>query len=156
MRAALADAAARLGAPVAASSVELERPRDPAHGDVATNLALVLAKPLKAKPRAVAERLVAVLELSQGLVRKIDIAGPGFINFFLAEAQLASVLEAVLAAGDRYGKSDVGQGRSVNVRSEEHTSELQSPCNLVCRLLLEKKKKKTTHVDSLRSDQWSA
>src|SRR2546422_3362526 len=90
------------------SAVELERPRDPAHGDVATNLALTLAKSLKQKPRAVAERLVATLQLPRGLVREIEIAGPGFINFFLAESQLAGVLEAVLA------------------RSEEHTSELQS------------------------------
>jgi len=113
--AALADAAARLGAPVVASDVELERPRDPAHGDVATNLALVLAKTLKAKPRAVAERLVAALELPPGLVRKIDIAGPGFINFFLAEAELAGVLETVLAAAERYGRSDAGLGKPVNV-----------------------------------------
>ena len=115
IRAALADAAARLGVSLSPSAVELERPRDPAHGDVATNLALTLAKSLKQKPRAVAERLVATLPLPQGLVRKIEIAGPGFINFFLAEAQLASVLQAVLAAGDRYGRGDVGQGRSVNV-----------------------------------------
>ena len=115
IRAALADAAARLGAPVVASDIELERPRDPAHGDVATNLALVLAQSLKGKPRAVAERLVAALELPQSLVRKIDVAGPGFINFFLAEAELAGVLETVLAAGDRYGRSDAGQGRPVNV-----------------------------------------
>jgi len=115
IRAALADAAARLGVSVSAGAIELERPRDPAHGDVATNLALTLAKSLKQKPRAVAERLVAGLALPQGLVRKIDVAGPGFINFHLAEAQLASVLEAVLEAGTRYGRSDAGQGRLVNV-----------------------------------------
>jgi arginyl-tRNA synthetase len=113
IRAALADAAARLGAP--ACAVELERPRDPAHGDVATNLALALARSLKQKPRAVAERLVATLELPPGMVRKIEIAGPGFINFVLAEAQLATVLEAVLAAGEGYGKSDRGRGIRVNV-----------------------------------------
>jgi len=115
IRTALADAAARLEVSLSPSAVELERPRDPAHGDVATNLALTLAKSLKQKPRAVAERLVALVQLPQGLVRKIDIAGPGFINFFLAETQLASVLETVLAAGDRYGRSEVGQGRPVNV-----------------------------------------
>ena len=115
IRTALADAAARLEVSLPPSAVELERPRDPAHGDVATNLALTLAKSLKQKPRAVAERLVALVQLPQGLVRKIDIAGPGFINFFLAETQLASVLETVLAAGDRYGRSEVGQGRPVNV-----------------------------------------
>jgi len=115
IRAALAAAAARLGASVSASAVELERPRDPAHGDVATNLALTLAKSLKQKPRAVAERLVAALELPQGLVREITVAGPGFINFFLAGEQLASVVAAVLAAGARFGRSDEGAGKPVNV-----------------------------------------
>jgi len=115
IRAALVQAAARLGVSVTASAVELERPRDPAHGDVATNLALALAKSLKQPPRGVAERLVAALELPPGLVRKVEIAGPGFINFFLAEAQLASVLESILAAGERYGRSDADNGVRVNV-----------------------------------------
>jgi len=115
IRAALVQAAARLGVSVTASAVELERPRDPAHGDVATNLALALAKSLKQPPRAVAEGLVAALELAPGAVRQVEIAGPGFINFFLAEAQLASVLEAILAAGERYGRSDAGNGVRVNV-----------------------------------------
>ena len=115
IRAALATAAARLGASVSASAVELERPRDAAHGDVATNLALTLAKSLNQKPRAVAERLVAALELPQGLVRQMAVAGPGFINFFLAEEQLTSAVAAVLAAGERYGRSDEGVGKPVNV-----------------------------------------
>ena len=115
IRTALATAAARLGASVSASAVELERPRDAAHGDVATNLALTLAKSLNLKPRAVAERLVAALELPQGLVRQMAVAGPGFINFFLAEEQLTSVVAAVLAAGERYGRSDGGVGKPVNV-----------------------------------------
>ncbi len=115
IRTALADAAARLEVSLSPSAVELERPRDPAHGDVATNLALTLAKSLKQKPRAVAERLVALVQLPQGLVRKIEIAGPGFINFFLAEAQLAGALEAVLEAGERYGRGDAGRGTRVNV-----------------------------------------
>src|SRR2546430_9110861 len=63
IRAALADAAARLGVSLSPSAVELERPRDPAHGDVATNLALTLAKSLRQKPRTVAERLLATLQL---------------------------------------------------------------------------------------------
>src|SRR2546422_830816 len=65
--------------------------------------------------RAVAEQLVGALQLPAGLVKKVEIAGPGFINFFLAEAQLAAVLPAVLAAGERYGRSDVGSGQRVNV-----------------------------------------
>ncbi len=113
LRAALTQAAAKLGAPDA--EVVLERPRDPAHGDVATNLALALAKTLKEKPRAVAERLVAALELPPGLVRKVEIAGPGFVNFFLAEAQVVAAIPAIVAAGPAYGRGDVGQGRPVNV-----------------------------------------
>src|SRR5207248_8661881 len=65
----------------------------------------------------VAERLVAALELPQGLVRQIAVAGPGFINFVLAEEQLASAVAGVLAAGERYGRSDggAGSGKPVNV-----------------------------------------
>lgn len=113
IRAALAQAASRLGA----SDVEvaLERPRDPSHGDVATNLALTLAKTLGQKPRAIAERLIADLDLPPGLVRKTEIAGPGFINFFLAEAQVVGVLPSIIAAGADYGKSDVGRQQKINV-----------------------------------------
>ncbi len=113
IRAALAQAASRLGA----SDVEvaLERPRDPTHGDVATNLALTLAKKLGQKPRAVAEKLIAGLELPAGLVRKTEIAGPGFINFFLAGEQVVGVLPSIIAAGADYGKSDVGRKAKVNV-----------------------------------------
>jgi arginyl-tRNA synthetase len=113
LRAALAKAAASLGAPNA--EVLLERPKDPTHGDVATNLALTLAKTLTAKPRDVATKLVAALDLPAGIVKKIDIAGPGFINFFLAEAQLADVLSTVLSLGTTYGKSDDGKQQPVNV-----------------------------------------
>ncbi|OLC06756.1 MAG: arginine--tRNA ligase [Gemmatimonadetes bacterium 13_1_40CM_70_11] len=113
IRAALGRAAERLGAPGA--DVTLERPRDPAHGDLATNLALTLAQRLKAKPRDVADRLVAALDLPGELVRKAEIAGPGFINFFLAESQLSAVLGAVLAAGPRYGRSESGKGTAINV-----------------------------------------
>ena len=113
LRAALVQAAAQLGAP--AVDVLLERPKDPAHGDVATNLALTLAKTLKAKPRDVAAKVVAALELPSGFVRKVEIAGPGFINFFLAGEQVVAVLPTILDAGAGYGKSDVGRGAKVNV-----------------------------------------
>jgi len=113
IRAALAQAASRLGA----SDVEvaLERPRDPTHGDIATNLALTLAKKLGQKPRAVADQLIAGLELPAGLVRKTEIAGPGFVNFFLAGEQVVGVLPTITAAGKDYGKSDVGRKGKVNV-----------------------------------------
>ena len=113
LRSALVQAAAKLGAPVA--DVLLERPKDPAHGDVATNLALALAKTLKEKPRDVAGKLIAALQLPPGFVRKVEIAGPGFINFFLAGEQVVAVLPVILAAGAGYGQSNVGRGAKVNV-----------------------------------------
>ena len=113
IRAALTEAAARLGAP--GVDVVLERPRDPTHGDIATNLALALAKKIGQKPRAVAEQIIKGLTLPPALVRKTEIAGPGFINFFLADAQVVGALPAILAAGAAYGKTDVGHGASFNV-----------------------------------------
>jgi arginyl-tRNA synthetase len=112
---ALAEAALRIGAPAGESHPDVVATRDPTHGDLATNLALVLAKPLKKKPRAVAEALVQALELPQGVVERIDVAGPGFINFFLKREQRAAVLPLVLAQGADYGRNKAGRGRPVNV-----------------------------------------
>jgi len=82
---------------------------------VATNLALQLAKPLRRKPRDIAQALVDALEAPAGLVQKVEIAGPGFINFFLAEAAVASVVRAILTKGEAFGSADTGGGRLVNV-----------------------------------------
>jgi arginyl-tRNA synthetase len=114
IRAELIRAARSLGAP---SDVEpvLERPRDPSHGDWATNLAMVLAKPLRSKPRDIAEKLRENVGLSDAGVSRIDIAGPGFLNFFIDAGQIASGLEAVLRANESYGHADVGRGQAVNV-----------------------------------------
>jgi arginyl-tRNA synthetase len=89
--------------------------RDPAHGDFATNLALLLAKPLGRKPREVAEALVAKLDLPPDFVARIEIAGPGFINFYLKGAQLAQVVREVLTRGREFGRGTSGAGRKVNV-----------------------------------------
>ncbi len=79
----LARVAAELGAPDA--DFVVERPRDGGHGDLATNLAMVLARPLRASPRALAERILEALDLPDGLVTRTEVAGPGFINFWLAD-----------------------------------------------------------------------
>jgi len=104
---------AALGAP--GTSIQLDRPRDTSHGDLATNVALQLAKPLKRPPRELAETIIAQLEAPQGLVTRTEIAGPGFINFWLADAAVAEVLPDILAAGASWGRSTTGRGRSVNV-----------------------------------------
>ncbi len=95
--------------------ISLERPRDASHGDLATNIALQLAKRLQQKPRELAEALVSRLDLSSGSISKTEIAGPGFINFWLAESVLSDTLRTVLDSGEHFGRSREGDGRSVNV-----------------------------------------
>jgi arginyl-tRNA synthetase len=93
----------------------LERPRDTGHGDLATNLAMLLAKRRKVNPRSVANEVVAALAFPERLVSRVEIAGPGFINFWLAEDQLAAALGGIIAAGAEYGRADFGAGERINV-----------------------------------------
>ncbi len=113
MRDALAGVARDLGAPDA--TFVLERPRDPSHGDYATNLALQLSKQLRRNPRDIAAELVERLALPSDVVEKVEIAGPGFVNFFLADTAFSAVVWTILEARDSYGCSGVGTGRRVNV-----------------------------------------
>ena len=114
IRAELARAARDLGAPDVVDPI-LERPRDPAHGEWATNLAMTLARPLQRKPREIAQQLVERLDVTGCGVARVEIAGPGFINFRLDPAHTARALTTILRAGDAYGQSDHGRGRRVNV-----------------------------------------
>jgi arginyl-tRNA synthetase len=93
----------------------LERPRDPSHGDLATNLAMQLARRERSNPRAMAERVVAALDLASARVASVEIAGPGFINFCLAADTLTDNLRRIITEGAGYGRSQSGQGRTVNV-----------------------------------------
>ncbi len=99
-------------------NVVLERPRDPAHGDIACNVAMQIAKPLKKNPRDVAQALVeAVLAnpARNGLVESAEIAGPGFINLRVAAAAKQVVVKTVLAEGARFGRGTAGAGKKVMV-----------------------------------------
>src|SRR6516225_2658008 len=96
------------------SRIVVEPPRESAHGDMATNAAMVLAKDAGAKPRALAEAIAAKLR-GDDLVAKAEVAGPGFINLTLKPAAWIDALRAVLATGANYGRSDVGRGAAVNV-----------------------------------------
>ena len=113
LRAELARVAERLGH--AGTEFVLERPRDAGHGDLATNLAMVVAKRERANPRVVAARVLDELNLPAVLVARTEIAGPGFINFWLAADQLAQTHAAILRAGPDYGRSDIGAGLKINV-----------------------------------------
>ncbi|ANI78562.1 MULTISPECIES: arginine--tRNA ligase [Sphingobium] len=94
--------------------VTVEPPRDPSHGDLATNAAMVLAKPAGTNPRALAEQIVAGLEKLEE-VESAAIAGPGFINLKLTDAIWRAELAAIHAEADEYGRSDAGEGVTVNV-----------------------------------------
>jgi len=114
IRAELIRAARSLGAPEDVSPA-LERPRETSHGDWATNLAMVLAKPLRSKPRDIAERLRDAIDLERAGVSGIEIAGPGFMNFRLDAGRIASGLADIIAADARYGQNSAGGGQVVNV-----------------------------------------
>jgi arginyl-tRNA synthetase len=96
------------------ANVAVEPPRDAAHGDMATNAAMVLAKPAKLKPRDIAQAIAARLE-ADARIESAEIAGPGFINLRLATTVWSNVVAAALAAGTDFGRSDMGSGRKVNV-----------------------------------------
>ncbi|MEH6436292.1 arginine--tRNA ligase [Massilia sp. DD77] len=108
-------------APIVAGSdltpnVVLERPRDPSHGDIACNIAMQLAKPLKTNPRELATRLVAALladPAAQGLVESADVAGPGFINLRVAAGAKQSVVRTILEQGEAFGRGASGDGHHV-------------------------------------------
>lgn len=95
-------------------SFTLERPKSADHGDFATNLALTLAKPLKQNPRAIAEQIIKALPVSD-FIAKTEIAGAGFINFFLNSQSQQAVVKQVLNAGAHYGRNHNGQGQKVQV-----------------------------------------
>ena len=94
--------------------VELTPPRDPVHGDMATNAALVLSKTVQRKPMVVAESLKPLLEKEEGIA-SVTVASPGFINVVLQPHVLRGILPVILRAGEAYGESTIGAGVPVNV-----------------------------------------
>ena len=96
------------------ANVAVEPPRDAAHGDMATNAAMVLAKPAQKKPRDIAEALAEHLR-ADDRIASAEVAGPGFLNLRLAPSVWQGVVGRVLAEGADFGRSDLGQGKRVNV-----------------------------------------
>jgi arginyl-tRNA synthetase len=107
-------AAGILPAGIDQSRVTVEPPRDPAHGDIATNAAMVLAKDAGRKPRELAEAIADKLR-ADDLVGRVDVAGPGFINITLKSAAWIEALRGAVRLGSQYGTSDAGGGVPVNV-----------------------------------------
>lgn len=108
------EAAGTLPAGLPRGAVTCEPPRDPSHGDLATNAAMVLAKPAGTNPRALAEALVAEL-VKAPQVTSAEIAGPGFINLRLTDGAWLDELRTIAQSGGDYGRSVMGQGRTVNI-----------------------------------------
>ena len=94
--------------------IRLEVPKDKEHGDFACNIAMMLAKPLRSNPRAIAEEIVSCIEPDSD-IDKIEVAGAGFINFYLNSSWLYEVLNQVEVHGDDYGRIDIGKGKRVMV-----------------------------------------
>ncbi|ANJ67661.1 arginine--tRNA ligase [Halothiobacillus diazotrophicus] len=92
----------------------LSVPKDSTHGDFATNLALQIAKPMGVAPRAAAERLLAALTDRAG-IRAVEIAGPGFLNFFVDAQAAFALLDDIVAAGAAYGRAEIGKGSRIQV-----------------------------------------
>src|SRR5579863_198293 len=105
---------AEIGSAADISRVVVEPPKDPTHGDMATNAAMVLAREVKAKPRDLAEKIAERLR-QDDLIASVDVAGPGFINLTLKVSAWTNTLRAVLHEGASYGKSRMGAGEKVNV-----------------------------------------
>ena len=114
IRAELIAAARAIGADENVDPV-IERPRDPSLGDWTTNLAMTLARPLRKKPAEIAALLRDRMRLADAAVEKVEVAGPGFMNFWLDPARIAEAVRDVIAAGDSFGRTDVGKGERVNV-----------------------------------------
>jgi len=106
--------AAELGAGADLSRVVVEPPKDPTHGDMATNAAMVLAREAGTKPRELAEKIASRLR-KDDLIAAVEVAGPGFINLTLKPSVWADALRAVLREGSSYGQSAFGEGEKVNV-----------------------------------------
>ncbi|MGO4698281.1 arginine--tRNA ligase [Paenibacillus sp. 2TAB26] len=117
VKAAIADAAvaAGLAAREELPAFVLEVPKDKSHGDLATNAAMQLTKLAKKNPRQIAEAIIAHLDTKQASIQAAEIAGPGFINFRMDNSYLYPVVAAALEAGENYGRTSDGSGKSVQV-----------------------------------------
>lgn len=96
-------------------NIILDYPKNPENGDLSTNIAMLLAKPLKKAPKIIAQDIIANLEYSNELIEKIEIAGNGFINFFLSPSYYHNILKNIISYDENFGKQEIGQNKKVLV-----------------------------------------
>lgn len=106
---------AGLAAEAEIPSVILEVPKDKTNGDYSTNMAMQLARVAKKAPRMIAEALIENFDKTKASIEKIEIAGPGFINFYMDNSYLTNLIPTILTAGDKYGETTVGNKQKVQV-----------------------------------------
>lgn len=95
--------------------VILELPKDKAHGDYSTNMAMQLARVAKKAPRMIAEAIIENFDQTKASIKKVEIAGPGFINFYMDNSYLTDLIPTILKAGEQYGQTTVGNNEKVQV-----------------------------------------
>ncbi|WP_028992342.1 arginine--tRNA ligase [Thermoanaerobacter thermocopriae] len=95
--------------------IEIEEPKEKQHGDLAINTAMIMAKQAKMSPKKIAEIIVSKMDTSNTFIEKIEVAGPGFINFFLNDKFLEETLKLVYKRGKDYGRVNIGKGKKVQV-----------------------------------------
>lgn len=115
LKAQLALALSTLGLDAPEDGIQFENPKIAGHGDLSTNVAMILARTAKKNPRIVAQEIVQTLQLDASRISAVEVAGPGFINFRFADTHLSEGLRGILDRGDRYGASEENAGKSVNV-----------------------------------------
>ncbi|MEG2544270.1 MAG: arginine--tRNA ligase [Longicatena sp.] len=96
-------------------SIVIEIPKDKTHGDYASNVAMQLTRTLKSNPRKIAETIIECIDKNEAAIEKIEIAGPGFLNFTIQNTSLSAIITKVLEEQENYGHSDAGKGLKVNV-----------------------------------------
>lgn len=104
-----------LSVTVELEEITIEIPKEKSHGDYSTNAAMRLTKQLKKNPREIAQEIIEAMDGKEASIQKAEIAGPGFINFFMETSSIANVILTVIEQQEDYGKSDAGQGLKVNV-----------------------------------------
>jgi arginyl-tRNA synthetase len=114
-RTALSAALEDLGLAIDRASIQIERPADTAHGDLSSNVALVAAKPLKRNPRELAGEIAGRVKIDSDFVDRVEVAGPGFINFAFSHAYITEQVKEIVRLGASYGDGDLGRGRKLQV-----------------------------------------
>jgi len=114
-RSALTAALAELGLAIERETIQIERPADTEHGDLSSNVALVAAKQLKRSPRELAGEIAARVKTGADFVDRVEVAGPGFINFAFSRTYVTEQVKEIVRLGTSYGDSDLGRGRKVQV-----------------------------------------